>query len=105
MVSAPASATGIGRRTAYVARERDTDFAAEWDDVLDEAIEQLEAEGYRRALHGVEKAIYQRGEPVGTIREYSDALRMFLLRARNPKVYSERYRPDVAIGIARAGSP
>lgn len=73
-VSEAARAAGIGRRTAYDRRARDEEFARAWDDTLESAIEQLEQEAVRRAKDG------------------SDQLLMFLLRARRPAVYSERYR-------------
>ena len=73
-VSEAARAAGIGRRTAYDRRKRDEEFARAWDDTLESAIEELEQEAVRRAKDG------------------SDQLLMFLLRARRPEVYSERYR-------------
>jgi hypothetical protein len=92
MVTAAAAAAGIGRRTAYDHRARDRAFAGDWDDVLAEAIEELEAEAYRRAVDGVERPVFHGGQEAGTIREYSDQLAMFLLRARKPEMYSERYQ-------------
>ncbi len=73
-VSEAARQAGIGRRTVYDRRSADPEFAAAWDDVIAGTLDELEAEAYRRAVNG------------------SDQLLMFLLRARRPKVYSERYR-------------
>jgi len=54
-------------------------------------VENLEAEAWRRAVEGVEKPVFQGGVQVGVIREFSDSVLMFLLRARKPEVYWERY--------------
>jgi hypothetical protein len=77
-VGRAAHAAGVGRRTAYDRRERDPEFAEQWDAAIEEGIEELEAEAARRAMEG------------------SDTLIMFLLKARRPKVYSERYRVEHA---------
>jgi hypothetical protein len=47
-----------------------------------------------RAVEGVERPVFQRGQQVGTIREYSDRLLMFMLKARRPTgLPGERERP------------
>ena len=50
----------------------------------------LEPEAIRRAVEGVEKAVYYQGEPVGTVREYSDTLLIFLLKGWKSDRYKER---------------
>ena len=52
-----------------------------------EATDKLALEARRRALEGVEEVRYFKGEPIGTIRRYSDTLLMFLLRAYRPATY------------------
>lgn len=49
----------------------------------------LEPEAYRRAIQGVEKPIYYRGEEVGTVTEYSDSLLIRLLQGAMPEVYRD----------------
>jgi hypothetical protein len=39
---------------------------------------------------GVERPVYQGKDLVGTIREFSDSLLMFGLKAKRPEVYRER---------------
>ncbi len=41
--------------------------------------------------HGAPKPVYYQGKRVATVHEKSDALLMFLLKARRPEVYRERY--------------
>jgi hypothetical protein len=89
-ISAAARAAGIDRRTAYNARDAHPDFAALWDDALESATDNLAAEAYRRAYEGCEKPVYQGGEKVGSIREYSDTLAIFLLKCHRREVYGDR---------------
>lgn len=88
----------------YLARESDEDFATLWDEAITAGIENAEQELYRRAVEGVDEPIFYRGERVDTLRRYSDALLMFLLKARMPAVYLDRARnqanlPPVQINI------
>jgi hypothetical protein len=93
-------AAEVGRSTAYRYRDRDAKFAERWDDALDEACDALELEARRRAVHGVERETWvrdgvdERGRPSFRkvlVREYSDNLLMFLLRAARPEKYRENY--------------
>ena len=86
-VTAAAQQSGIARSTAYYWRHHDAAFAASWEDAMSEATDRLALEARRRALEGVEEVRYFKGEPIGTIRRYSDTLLMFLLRAYRPAIY------------------
>jgi hypothetical protein len=63
----------IGRSTAYEWRELDQTFHLGWEQALEASTEKLEREGFRRAIDG------------------SDTLLIFLLKARRPQIYRERY--------------
>lgn len=80
---------GIDRSTPYRYRETHPEFAEQWDVALREGVEALESEAWRRAAEGTDKPVYQCGELVGTIREYSDTLAIFLLKAHAPEKYRE----------------
>lgn len=86
-VTVACKACKVARSTAYYWRSQDEDFAAAWEGALAEATDKLAFEARRRALEGVEEVRYFKGEPIGTIRRYSDALLMFLLRAYRPDTY------------------
>lgn len=73
-VRAACQAAGIDRKTAYQHRDKYPDFAAAWQDALDEAIDALEAVARKRAL------------------ETSDTLMIFLLKAHRPALYRETHR-------------
>lgn len=55
----------------------------------------LTAEAVRRAIVGVERPIFQGGREVGRVREFSDALLMFLMKGAMPGLYRENVKaPD-----------
>jgi hypothetical protein len=80
----------LPRRTAYEWRDDDEDFRAAWDAAIDAGTDLLEDEAHRRAFNGTDKPVYQGGQMVGTIREYSDTLTIFLLKGRRPEKHRER---------------
>lgn len=83
---------GVNPKTAYRWREADKDFAEKWASAYEIGTDSLEAEAQRRAVEGVERPVWYQGVQVGTVREYSDTLLMFLLKARNPARYCDRVR-------------
>ena len=70
-------------------RRQSEDFAAQWDEALEEGTDLLDAEARRRAVTGIDKPVYYKGEVVGSITKYSDRLLMFLLRAHRPQVFRD----------------
>lgn len=52
------------RRTMYLQRDRDPEFAVEWEDALETAMDDLEGEAWRRAKDGVRKQLFHQGAPV-----------------------------------------
>ena len=89
-VSAAVRAAEVSRSRAYVLKATDPEFAAAWDDALEAAVDQLEAEARHRAIDGVEQPHFHQGKVCGTVRKYSDALLMFLLRSHRPETYRDR---------------
>lgn len=75
--------------TVYDRRRNNKYFAAAWREAANLATSLLEEEGQRRAYHGVLEEVRYKGEVVGTVRKYSDALLMFMLRARRPEKYRD----------------
>ena len=76
-------------------RKADASFAKRWKEADDVAVELMEAEADRRAVEGTDKPIYYQGEQCGQVREYSDTLLIFRLKARRPEVYRERFEHSV----------
>jgi hypothetical protein len=87
-VSRAAREAGLSSSTVYEHRARHPAFAAAWDAAVAEALDELESALIDRARDGVEKPVFYRGEQVGAVRTYSDALGMFLLRAKRPEIYA-----------------
>lgn len=87
-------AAKISRATVYRYRDADPEFDAAWSEVHEASTEQMEAEAFRRAVRGVQKPVYHLGKRVGSIREFSDTLLIFLLKARRPDTYRERVSVD-----------
>lgn len=88
-VSGAAGKAGIDRNTAYTAYHTDPEFAAAWDDAIEQAVDRAVQELYRRAVEGVEKPVTVAGERE-VIREYSDTLLIFLLKCHRREVYGDR---------------
>lgn len=93
MVTEACKVAGVGRRTVYDHRQRDEEFALAWADVEEITTERMEREAQRRAVEGTDKPVFQQGVEVGRIREYSDTLLIFMLKARRP----DRYRENVKV--------
>lgn len=71
-VSAAARHAGIGRRTAYDARQRDETFALQWADAINSA------------LDDVESALIERAKDKDT------TAAIFLLKSHRPAIYGDR---------------
>lgn len=91
-------AAGIDRQTAYNHRQKDEQFAAGWDSAVEEAVEAMEAEAFRRAVKGTEKPVFHQGVECGRIREFSDTLLIFMIKAGKPAKYREA-KADVNINV------
>jgi|GEM_PF-6763380 len=117
-VSAAARKARVTRQSAYAARVtegKDGDaltaaqqFAAAWDDAIQEALDSLEAEAWRRSRDGLVRKKFTRGgdaiiDPATgkqyVEREYSDPLMQFLLRVHR---YGEKKQVEVT---GKGGEP
>jgi hypothetical protein len=111
-------AAGIGRSTAYDARDADPEFRAGWEAALQEAADLLVREAVRRARVGVREPVIHQGRLCGvwvdadgrvvaegtvgatmiplTVTRYSDTLLIFLLKGARPEQYRESAKVVVA---------
>ncbi len=87
-----AELAGIDRSAIYQPGWRDDpEFQEALKYAREMAADILEEEAFRRAVEGVEKpAGWYKGKPGGYVREYSDVLLMFQLKALRPEKYRER---------------
>lgn len=95
-VSAASKKIRISRQYMYQVREEDEEFAAAWDAAVKQGTAALEDEAVRRAKEGTLKPVFYKGAKVGTIREYSDTLLIFLLKARDPDKYADRVKKELS---------
>lgn len=81
------AAREVGRSEASFQRERRDNeaFSAAWDWALREAADLLVVEAKRRAMDGVDKPIFYKGDEVATVKEYSDSLLIKLLEGLHPE--------------------
>ncbi|RMD70940.1 MAG: hypothetical protein D6819_03005, partial [Gammaproteobacteria bacterium] len=79
---------GLSAQAPYRWQKISPEFARAWEEARNMAADFFEAEAIERAIHGVEKPIYYKGEVVGTIREPSDQLLTLLLKGHKPEKYA-----------------
>ena len=88
-VTVAARYAGRSRNQVYHVRRHSEDFAAQWREALEEGTDLLDAEARRRAVTGIDKPVFYKGEVVGSITKYSDKLLMFLLKAHRPQKFRD----------------
>jgi hypothetical protein len=90
-------AVGMASSSAYRLRARADaqSFRYAWDFALDYAIARLSDAVFSRAIHGVARPVFYKGEVVGERRYYDERLAMWLLRHRDPVRYGA-WRDDHA---------
>ena len=81
----------VGRTTHYEWLERSPEYRRAFEAAKEDAADNLEAEVYRRAVKGVRKPVgWYMGKAGGYVREFSDVLLIFYLKALRPEKYRER---------------
>jgi hypothetical protein len=82
---------GMTRQSAYRLRHRECAeaFRRGWDNALDYGLHRLEEAAFGRAMNGVPRPIFYKGEQVGEWRHYDERLTTFLLRARRPQRFGK----------------
>lgn len=106
-VAKAARFAGVTREAVRLTRKKDESFAAAWDAALADYTEDLEAEADRRAYKGTLRPVFHKGQKCGVIREFSDTLLIFRLKALRPEVYKDRSEStvngNVTVEIVRFG--
>lgn len=74
----------------YYRRKHDEEFATAWQEALDRAGDMFEDEASRRAVEGVKKDVYYKGEVVGEEVVYSDGLLAKLMDGSKPDKYQRK---------------
>jgi len=89
-LTAGCQAAQVSHNTVFKWRELDDQFVLAEQQARNRFADNLEQEAVRRAWRGVDKPVYQGGELVGTVTEYSDTLLIFMLKAVRPEKFRER---------------
>jgi hypothetical protein len=89
VVSYAANSAGIGRGAHYEWLEEE-DYKRAFARAEEIAGDVLEFEARRRAVEGTKKPVYQGGELVGYVTEYSDMLMALLLKGRRRRVFGDQ---------------
>jgi hypothetical protein len=90
-VTSACQTAGLPRTCAYDWRDADPEFAAEWELALERGSDALEDEAIRRGREGYLKPVFHQGKEIGAVREYSDTLLIFMLKARRPAKFRDNY--------------
>jgi hypothetical protein len=77
-ITQSAKAANISRMAVYKAKKASTVFAREWEDALEEAVDSLEQEAWKRA------------------KDSSDKLLQFLLKAHRPDKYKDSHKHEIS---------
>lgn len=78
----------VAHKTVYNWKHEDADFCAAWDAVIQNSLDVLEREGYRRAHQGQEEDVWYQGQIVGSKVNKSDALLMWYIN--NKRGYTQK---------------
>jgi len=92
----------VGRQTHYDWLREDPEYKVRFAEAEEATTEDLEAEARRRALEGVREPVgFYKGTATEYVQRYSDTLLIFLLKARRPDVYRERFELAVTEAAQR----
>ena len=91
-VTRAAELSKVGRRSHYDWRDEE-EYAEAFADATEEAGDRMVSEARRRAVEGVSRPVFYKGDICGLIQEYSDNLLMFLIKQARPE-YRENYRVE-----------
>jgi hypothetical protein len=92
-----AEEVGISRGTAFLWRKKDPEFAAAWEEAVDEGTDLLEEAILKRARDGYDRPIFQGGVFVGQERVYSDSLAAMMLQGRRPQYRRQQHDMNVNV--------
>ena len=93
-------ACGVGWRNHYNWMAADPVYATAFATAKRMAGDFLEDEAVRRAMEGITKRVYYKGDVVDEVQEFSDLLMIFLLKGAKPDTYREHV--DIRLSQAQA---
>jgi hypothetical protein len=97
-------AIGVGRASVYGWRNKDPEFAKQWDDMkATRGADTLEDEAVRRGVHGVEEPVFHQGQPTGQwvdkegrlLRQEADGVWVYLSNGKKADPESVSFRRNI----------
>lgn len=92
-VSYAAKRSGLSRTALYHHKKTNPAFARRWADALELGVARVRDEVFRRAVVGIKKPVFQRGQVVGKVKVYDNRLLWSLLKAHERETYGDK-RPQ-----------
>lgn len=87
---------GFRRERAYDLREKDEEFAREWEEALELGTQVLEDVARKVAVDGIREDVFDaEGKLMRSTRRPYPAMVMFLLKSRRPETYRDNARVEV----------
>lgn len=91
-----AKVSGLNRMLADAMRHRVPTFNQLWQEIYMDATDELEDAAFARAVDGVTKGVYWRGDLVAEEKTYSDALLSMMLQGRKSEIYKNRTATELS---------
>jgi len=96
-ITAAAEMAGVDRRNHPFWLQNDKDYPALFNEAHAVACDTIEAEMRRRAIDGVDKPVFYKGQQCGTVKEYSDMLLAMLANGAMPEKYKQKTKIEAEV--------
>jgi len=90
MPSTAAKKAGASLKQVRELQESSRAFAEMYSEAISTKVDLIEEAAFERAVNGIAKPLYYKGEPIGEERQYSDPLLSKLLEAYRPETFTPR---------------
>ena len=94
LVSVAIRLAGVSRTQAFEERCNDPTFARQWDEAMEQGIDQIIAATYLSAVYGESKPVYRQNKHVGWSTQRSRPMEAMLLQAFRPEVFGKKQPPN-----------
>jgi len=101
IVTKAAQIAGIHRNNHGLWLKEDAEYAEAFKESHQEACDNIEAEMRRRAIEGVQKPVFYKGEVCGYITEYSDTMLAMLANGFMPEKYKQKAKIEAEVTTSR----
>ena len=85
---------GVSRTQAFEERYNDPTFARQWDEAMEQGIDQIMAAAYLSAVYGESKPLYRQNKHVGWSTQHSRPMQAMLLQVFRPEIFGKKQPPN-----------